>query len=32
VGCALGIWGFGCYGTGIASADEVVRVADRLEP
>ena len=32
VGRALGMWGFGCYGTGIASADEVVRVADRSEP
>jgi hypothetical protein len=32
VGRALGMWGFGCYGTGIASADEVVRVADRPEP
>jgi hypothetical protein len=31
VGRALGMWGFGCYGTGIASADEVVRVADRPE-
>jgi hypothetical protein len=29
VGRALGMWGFGCYGTGIASADEVLRVADR---
>jgi len=28
---ALGMWGFGCYGTGIASADEVLRVADRPE-
>ena len=32
VGRALGMWGFGCYGTGIASADEVLRVADRPEP
>ena len=32
VGRALGMWGFGCYGTGIASADEVVRVADRSDP
>ncbi len=32
VGRALGMWGFGCYGTGIASADEVVRVVDRPEP
>jgi len=32
VGRALGMWGFGCYGTGIASADEVVRVADRPQP
>jgi hypothetical protein len=31
VGRALGMCGFGCYGTGIASADEVVRVADRPE-
>ena len=31
VGRALGMWGFGCYGTGIASADEVLRVADRPE-
>jgi hypothetical protein len=23
------MWGFGCYGTGIASAEEVLRVADR---
>jgi hypothetical protein len=29
VGRALGMWGFGCYGTGIASAEEVLRVADR---
>src|SRR5262245_13571498 len=29
VGRALGRWGFGCYGTGIASAEEVLRVADR---
>ncbi len=29
LGRALGMWGFGCYGTGIASADEVLRVADR---
>ncbi len=29
VGRALGMWGFGCYGTGIASADEVLRVADQ---
>ena len=28
VGRALGMWGFGCYGTGIASADEVLRVAE----
>jgi hypothetical protein len=32
VGRALGMWGFGCYGTGIASADEVLRVAGRPEP
>ena len=32
VGRALGMWGFGCYGTGIASADEVLRVADRPDP
>jgi hypothetical protein len=32
VGRALGMWGFGCYGTGIASADEVLRVTDRSEP
>jgi hypothetical protein len=32
IGRALGMWGFGCYGTGIASADEVTRVADRPEP
>jgi hypothetical protein len=31
VGRALGMWGFGCYGTGIASADEVLRVAARPE-
>jgi hypothetical protein len=31
VGRALGMWGFGCYGTGIASAEEVLRVADRAE-
>jgi hypothetical protein len=31
VGRALGMWGFGCYGTGIASADDVLRVADRPE-
>jgi hypothetical protein len=29
LGRALGMWGFGCYGTGIASAEEVLRVADR---
>lgn len=29
LGRALGMWGFGCYGTGIASADEVLRVAER---
>src|SRR4029453_5706336 len=29
VGRALGMWGFGCYGTGIASAEEVLRVAER---
>jgi hypothetical protein len=32
VGRALGMWGFGCYGTGIASAEEVMRVADRPQP
>jgi hypothetical protein len=26
---ALGMWGFGCFGTGIASADEVLRVNER---
>ena len=31
VGRALGMWGFGCYGTGIASADEVLRVVERPE-
>jgi hypothetical protein len=31
VGRALGMWGFGCYGTGIASAEEVLRVAERPE-
>jgi hypothetical protein len=31
LGRALGMWGFGCYGTGIASADEVLRVAERPE-
>jgi hypothetical protein len=29
LGRALGMWGFGCYGTGIASAEEVLRVAER---
>jgi hypothetical protein len=29
VGRALGMWGFGCYGTGNASAEEVLRVAER---
>lgn len=29
VGRALGMWGFGCFGAGIASADEVLRVAER---
>ena len=32
LGRALGMWGFGCYGTGIASAEEVLRVADRPDP
>ena len=32
MGRALGMWGFGCYGTGIASAEEVLRVADRPDP
>ena len=31
LGRALGMWGFGCYGTGIASADELLRVAERPE-
>jgi hypothetical protein len=31
LGRALGMWGFGCYGTGIASAEEVLRVAERPE-
>jgi hypothetical protein len=26
---ALGMWGFGCFGTGIASANEVLRVVER---
>jgi hypothetical protein len=26
---ALGMWGFGCFGTGIASADEVLLVVER---
>ena len=29
LGRALGMWGFGCYGSGIASAEEVLRVAER---
>ena len=29
LGRALGMWGFGCYGTGIASAEEVLRVPER---
>jgi hypothetical protein len=29
LGRALGMWGFGCYGTGIASAEGVLRVAER---
>ncbi|PYM53045.1 MAG: hypothetical protein DMD79_27160 [Candidatus Rokuibacteriota bacterium] len=28
---ALGMWGFGCFGTGIASADEVLRVVERRD-
>src|SRR5439155_22070390 len=31
VGRALGMWGFGCYGTGIASAEEVLRVVERRD-
>jgi hypothetical protein len=31
LGRALGMWGFGCYGTGIASAEEVLRVPERLD-
>jgi hypothetical protein len=32
LGRALGMWGFGCYGTGIASAEEVLRVGERPDP
>jgi hypothetical protein len=32
LGRALGMWGFGCYGTGIASAEEVLRIGERPDP